>query len=332
VVNFAGVPRLVQDTEDWYEQDDFWHPELTKTADVDFFMRWDFWSWMVAGASANYGARPFAADPYSQTGTDTYVEPIPPYTDFTGQRLTGLDSLPFLVSYFQDRGIDLSLFTAHNSLVTWWSMGTGTNWHPNLMQGGTDEFLVYDPNAGQQGAYAHLDGGRTASLTLDLTSAPGTYQVEWYRPTDGAAQGGDPISGGGPVTLTAPWTGTDVVLRLLVMPETVPGSLTGRTATASVENLLLTWPALSGATRWNTDQSTPFPMGVTAPLVNDTSATSGTTHDDAVNRGGPSRPTSSSGKAAGSGGLVIDADGGAADSFVVETDVLGGNTVTQTCC
>src|SRR5262249_55158960 len=157
-----------------------WHPELSNTADVNFFFRWDFWSWTLAGGSANHGARPFRADPYSQTGTNTYVEPIAPFTDFSGRRETGLDSMPFFLPYFQGRGIDLSQFSANNALVTSWSMQAGDNWHPNLAQRGTSEFIVYDPNAGPQGASAHLDGGRTGSFTLDLGSAPGTFQAEWY--------------------------------------------------------------------------------------------------------------------------------------------------------
>src|SRR5262249_51127677 len=149
VQNYASVPRHVQLTEDWYEQDDFWHPEISSApspsgnlnADVSFFVRWDMWSWMLAGGSANYGARTFAADPYSQTGTDTYIEPIAPGTNFSGHRLTGLDSIPYLWSYFQSRNIDLSQFSAHNALVTSWSTAPFDTWHPNLAQRGTSEFL-----------------------------------------------------------------------------------------------------------------------------------------------------------------------------------------------
>src|SRR5262249_53429967 len=147
--------------------------------------------------------------------TDTYIEPISPFTDFSGHRETGLDSMPFFLPYFQGRGIDLSQFSANNALVTSWSMQAGDNWHPNLAHRGTSEFIVYDPNAGPQGASAHLDGGRTASFTLDLGSAPGTFQAEWYRPADGVAQAAGTVSGGASRTFTAPWAGTDVVLRLV---------------------------------------------------------------------------------------------------------------------
>src|SRR5262249_37277441 len=145
--------------------------------------------------------------------------PIAPGTNFSGHRLTGLDSIPYLWSYFQSRNIDLSQFSAHNALVTSWSTAPFDTWHPNLAQRGTSEFLIYDPNAGSQGHSAQLNSTNTGSMSIDLTSATGTYQVEWYRPSDGTVQGGSTVSGGSQVTFTAPWKGTDVVLRLLhVLP------------------------------------------------------------------------------------------------------------------
>ena len=192
---YASVPRHVQLSEDWYEQDDFWHAELSDTADINFFVRWDFWSWTLAGGSANYGGRWTRADPYSQTGTLPYVQPISG-TNFTGRALHGLDSIPYLWPYFQSRNIDLSLFQQNNGLVTAWSTASGLSWHPNLAQRGTSEFLIYDPNAGQEGTSAHLDSARTASMTINLTSALGTYQVEWFRPSDGVIQSGGTVNGG----------------------------------------------------------------------------------------------------------------------------------------
>src|SRR5207249_7932760 len=94
-------------------------------ADVNFFTRWEVWSWVLAGGSGNYGARTFLVGAYSVTGTDHYQEPISPFTDFTGHRLTGLDSTALLVPYFQSRGIDLSQYTTANGLVTSWSMANG---------------------------------------------------------------------------------------------------------------------------------------------------------------------------------------------------------------
>ena len=215
VQNFSSVPRHVQLTEDWYEQDDAWHVELSDSSDVSFYVRWEFWSWMLAGGSANYGARWDVVQPYSQTGTLPYIQPVSG-TDFTGRALEGLDSMPFIGSYFENRGIDLSQFQQSNSLLVSWSRGSGLSWHPNLARRGNVEYLVYSPNAGQEGSSAHLDTARTASFTINLSAAAGTFGVEWYRPKDGVVQSGGTVSGGGNRTFTAPWQGVDVVMRLVL--------------------------------------------------------------------------------------------------------------------
>jgi len=49
---------------------------------------------------------------------------------------------------------------------------------------------------------------------VDLSAFPGTYEVEWYRPDDGAAKAAGIVPGGAPRELTAPWPGHDAVLRL----------------------------------------------------------------------------------------------------------------------
>jgi hypothetical protein len=213
--NYASVPRHVQMSEEWYEQDDFWHAELSDTSDIDFFTRWEFWSWSLVGGSANYAARWTHIHPYTQSGTIPYIHPVSG-TNFSGRALRGLDSMPYFGSYLADRGIDLSQFEAQNSLVVSWSKASGLNWFPNLARRDDSEFLVYSPNAIQEGYFAHLDANRTASFTVNLSSVSGTFDVEWYRPKDGLAQSGGTVSGGGNRLFTAPWQGVDVVLRLVL--------------------------------------------------------------------------------------------------------------------
>jgi hypothetical protein len=94
---YADVPRHVQMTETWYEQDDFWHVELTDTTDMDFFTRWVFWAWTLPGGSANYGARWTQADPYSQTGSVPYVHPIS-HTDFSSGRISKIERSRLAIS------------------------------------------------------------------------------------------------------------------------------------------------------------------------------------------------------------------------------------------
>jgi hypothetical protein len=55
---------------------------------------------------------------------------------------------------------------------------------------------------------------KVASMKIDLTSAQGSYRVEWYRPHDGIAKSGSIIQGGGQRDFASPWRGYDVVLRL----------------------------------------------------------------------------------------------------------------------
>ena len=86
---------------------------------------------------------------------------------------------------------------------------------PKLMERGTDEFLVYHPNAAADGFSAEVDPTRTARVRIDLTDAPGVFRVEWYRALDGVARDAGTVDGGAPRELMAPWEGQDVVLRLL---------------------------------------------------------------------------------------------------------------------
>jgi len=51
------------------------------------------------------------------------------------------------------------------------------------------------------------------TVTLDLTSYPNEFRVEWLKPSDGEVKIGDSIKGGRKVTLTAPFHG-DAVLYL----------------------------------------------------------------------------------------------------------------------
>jgi hypothetical protein len=60
--------------------------------------------------------------------------------------------------------------------------------------------------------------GRLASsliaqhIELDLTSAKGTFDVDWLNPSDGTVVGGAPVAGGGRKRLDAPFAGAAVVL------------------------------------------------------------------------------------------------------------------------
>jgi hypothetical protein len=199
--------------ESYYEQD-FGNPP-SGMSDPRFYFRWSMWEWLLSGGSSNYGGRYGVIHPYSQTKDPTLKWVGSGGGDFTGYPLVGLDTIKYIWPYFHSRGIDLSLFQSNNALVTAWSLRAGDIWYPYLMQRGNKEFLVYDPNAYSEGFYAGIDPNQTASMTIDLSNAPGMFQVEWYRPDQGVAQSGGTIQGGSALVFTAPWAGCDVVLRLM---------------------------------------------------------------------------------------------------------------------
>ncbi len=217
---FDTVPLHVQFCEDYYEQDYGGPP--SGYSDPRFYMRWSFWSWILSGGSYTYGGRWGIIHPYTQTGNPTLRWIGAGGVNYTGYQLRGLDSTPYIWSYFRDRNIDLSLFQPNDNLVTSFAIKPGYNWRPKLMQRGTSEFIVYNPNAGSEGQSATVEPTITASMTIDLTSAPGTFQIEWYRPHDGTAQSGGTITGGGSRNFTAPWQGYDVVLRLYSTSTVTP--------------------------------------------------------------------------------------------------------------
>jgi hypothetical protein len=86
---------------------------------------------------------------------------------------------------------------------------------PRLMRRGRQEFLIYHPHAAADGQAAQVNSAAAAQLRLDLRAAKGTFSLEWYRALDGQSQNGTDVTGGDWRELTAPWTGADVVVRLL---------------------------------------------------------------------------------------------------------------------
>ncbi len=213
ISQYRNVPLHVMMGEDYYEQD-YGGPPSGKS-DPRFYYRWSTWSWILSGGSSNYGGRYGVIHPYSQTGRQDLAWIGPDGTNYTGFQLTGLDSFPYIWSYFQSRNIDLSLFQPNDGLVTAWASRPGDGWRPKLMQRGTAEFLVYNPNAFSEGQWADVDQNQQARMTIDLTLAPGPFQVEWYRALDGVALKGGTVQGGARLEFVAPWQGYDVVLRLL---------------------------------------------------------------------------------------------------------------------
>ncbi len=202
------APMPVWMAEDYYEQD---HSHYV---DAAYFFRWLFWSWLLSGGSANYGGRWGHIHPYTWTHRKDLQWIGIEGTDYTGEQLTGLDSAPFICAYFRERNLDLAAFTPDDARATDLE-GQVEKWRPKLMRRGYEEFLIYHPNAAGDSYAAQPDKQKTARLRVDLSSAKGSFQAEWYRPRDGVAQAGDTVQGGAAREFAAPWEGEDVVLRLI---------------------------------------------------------------------------------------------------------------------
>jgi len=202
------LPLHVWLGEDYYEQD---HGHYK---DPRFFFRWLYWSWLLSGGSANYCGRFGQVHPYSMTARpDLAWKGIDKRTDYTGEPLSGLDSVPTITRYLEDRKIDLSSFAPNDARVSDADGRTG-KLRPKLMERGSDEILVYQPNAAADAHDARVDETKTARLRVDLTGFAGKLQVEWTRALDGVSQKAGTIEGGAEREFVAPWQGQDVLLRL----------------------------------------------------------------------------------------------------------------------
>jgi hypothetical protein len=219
---FARIPLHAWMGEDYYEHD------YGLYTDARYFFRWLFWSWLLSGGSANYGSRWGVIHPYSQTHRANLHWTGAGGLEYAGRQLRGLDSVPFILPYFEKRNIDLARFQPDDALAADLDGRTG-QLRPKLMRRGHEEFLIYHPNpapaplpesmaAGErrraQGRVRTVDGSRTVRLRVDLSAAAGPIDVEWYRPHDGVAQHAAPVEGGAAREFTAPWKGHDAVLRL----------------------------------------------------------------------------------------------------------------------
>jgi uncharacterized protein DUF5060 len=170
-------------------------------ANARYFYRWSYWAWTLSGGHSCHGSYYATDPPYSTSG------------------FTGLDSTPYLWSYFKNRNIDLGVFQPDPGLMSDNRPGAAVANDAEsmeVMRRGSSEFIAYHPNyLVGDGAGATPDPSVAAGMRLDLRAYPGTYQVEWYRPHDGVAQTGGTVTGGAILEFTAPWVGYDAVLHLV---------------------------------------------------------------------------------------------------------------------
>lgn len=200
--------------EDYYEQDSpDYHPR-----NPAYFQRWLYWSWLLAGGSANYGGRYWVLHPYSQTDTLAFE-----HRDMEWGPLSGLDSLIYIRRFIEERGLDLTRFSPDKQLVRDIRGENDIRRPQAAVRGDLEEIIIYHPNADSARARAAVHTDTAAYLTIDLSSAFNRFDVEWYRAEDGLAQAGERLAGGAVRDLTAPWVGYDVVLHL-TRQETLPAT------------------------------------------------------------------------------------------------------------
>ncbi len=163
-----------------------------------YFFRRLMWAWLLSGGSACYGGDWDTTTPYDDTN------------------FVGLDSVRYIKGYFESRSIDLGSFAYDDRLAT--DVQAPGKDRPQVCNKGTAEYIIYHPNGTETGASVNVNADRTATFDLNLSAASGTFDVEWFRCLDGVTAHGSTVAGGAVRTLTAPWTGQDVVCRLTAVP------------------------------------------------------------------------------------------------------------------
>jgi hypothetical protein len=182
IKDYANLPQHVFNGEDQYERTD-------RGGNWKYFYRWIMWSWLLSEGSCNYGSADWKA--------------IRPYHSTNWQ---GLDSVKFIAPYLRARAIDFAQWKEADGITSDADGATGAR-RTQGMRKGNSEFLVYHPNSAQASIDPTLKSS-AAKIRIDLSAVSGSFQVEWYRASDGVAQAGGTVQG------TAPWSGQDVVLYL----------------------------------------------------------------------------------------------------------------------
>lgn len=216
--SFSSTPKHIFLGEDYYEQD-----TANAPAHMDYFQRRLYMAWLFSGGSANYGGRYPYIHPYDRTGSiDARIKGVT-HT----KALVGLDHVHHIKNLFADLDIDLAEYEADDKVADQANApspeGNSGPSRPQCMRkpDGTG-YIVYCPNAADGESQSDetsrkncsLNTSKTVRLTIDLGEQSGSFQVSWYNMLTGQVSQGSAVPGGAAQTLTAPWSGVDVVLSV----------------------------------------------------------------------------------------------------------------------
>ena len=193
---YLNIP--VMNGEDRYEE--YRGPEHPQ-----YYYRRLMWSWLLSGGSATYGSR------WHRDDGKTLEQPLTPYSQTA---YTGLHSVKYIRPYFEDRNIDLALFSDADHLVKDMGSRRGSN-RPQAAINGNFEIMVYHPNSSRGKGDAIPDAGVYARIILKLNQIDSNFKSEWFSAVDAKTSPGGLIKGNQTVLMTSPWPGEDVVLRLV---------------------------------------------------------------------------------------------------------------------
>ncbi len=211
--HYSDVNKPSFNTEDFYEGGDGTTPEF---AVPSYFFRRLFWSHLLSGSGATYGAE------VTWPGTHTYSTGVYTTKDANGNpvvnHLSGLDSISVTVKIMESAHVDLALYKPNDALAT---KQTGSvDWaeleRAQVAARDKQELLVYIPNSitPTPPVYWHEDARRnvvtntltSARVTLDMSAfTDPNYVVTWYDPRTGITSTTTSISGSqSAVSLQAP--------------------------------------------------------------------------------------------------------------------------------
>ena len=141
---------------------------------------------------------------------------------YINDELKGLHSIKYIREFFEGRGITLERFIRDCKLATD-ADGRERNGYIKLMRKDYEEFILYHPNACRFGIRGLPDENRHAAFYIEFIYndflnnflvSNVSYDMEWYRPSDGISEKGGRFVGKGRIKFVAPWKGTDAVLYL----------------------------------------------------------------------------------------------------------------------